>query len=202
MPYFIISFSVIMTKLILVTGTAGAGKSTILSMLSGARDGKIKVINLGTEMLEIAKSKFNLTDRDQVRLLDDATTISIRNSIMQKIIESKEDAIIDTHASVKQGRRYRPGFSIEELQKIRISAIIYIDATSEEVMERSLLDHTRVRAYATLAEIDEWRSVNISIISTFAVYLNIPIYIIYNQAGKQQEAAAEVDRITKEIIGG
>ena len=69
-------------------------------------------------------------------------------------------------------------------------------------MERSLLDHTRVRAYATLAEIDEWRSVNISIISTFAVYLNIPIYIIYNQAGKQQEAAAEVDRITKEIIGG
>jgi adenylate kinase len=187
-----------MTKLILVTGTAGAGKSTILSKLGE----NIKVINLGTEMMDIAKDKFNITDRDKIRTLSDKTTIEIRNAIMQKIIDSKEDAIIDTHASVKQGRRYRPGFSIDELQKIRISAIIYIDATSEEVLERSLNDHSRKRAYDTLAEIDEWRSVNISIISTFAVYLNIPIYIIYNQEGKQDEAAAEVGRITKEIIGG
>ena len=191
-----------MTKLILVTGTAGAGKSTILAKLSELNGNKLKVINLGTEMLEIAKDKFNITDRDKIRTLDDKTTIAIRNAIMQKVIESKEDAIIDTHASIKQGRRYRPGFSIDELQKIRISAIIYIDATSEEVLERSLSDHTRKRAYDTLAEIDEWRSVNISIISTFAVYLNIPIYIIYNQEGKQNEATEEADRIFKEIIGG
>lgn len=191
-----------MTKLILVTGTAGAGKSTILSKLSEKNNNRLKVLNLGTEMLDIAKDKFSITDRDQIRTLNDKTTIEIRNAIMQKVIDSKEDAIIDTHASVKQGRRYRPGFSIDELQKIRISAIIYIDATSEEVLERSLGDHTRKRAYDTIAEIDEWRSVNISIISTFAVYLNIPIYIIYNQEGKQDEAAEEVDRITKEIIGG
>lgn len=190
-----------MTKLILVTGTAGAGKSTILGLL-GEIDGKrIRIINLGTEMLDIAKEKHGVEGRDQLRLLADKTTISIRNDIMQRIINAKEDAIIDTHASVKQGRRYRPGFSIDELKKIRISAIIYIDATSEEVLERSLADKTRTRAYDTIAEIDEWRSVNISIISTFAVYLNIPIYIIYNKEGRQEEAAAEVGRITKEIIG-
>lgn len=190
-----------MTKLILVTGTAGAGKSTILSILSSIEDRKLRIINLGTEMLDIAKERFNISDRDKVRLLDDSTTIAIRNEIMQRIIGTKEDSIIDTHASIKQGRRYRPGFSIDELQKIRISAIIYIDATSEEVLERSLADKSRTRAYDTLAEIDEWRSVNISIISTFAVYLNIPIYIIYNKEGQQDEAAAEVHRITKEIIG-
>lgn len=191
-----------MTKLILVTGTAGAGKSTILAELSKVNGGKLKVINLGTEMLEIAKEKFNMTDRDQLRVIDDKTTIAIRNGIMQKIIESKEDAIIDTHASVKQGRRYRPGFSIDELQKIRISAIIYIDATSEEILQRSLNDHSRKRAYDTIPEIDEWRSVNISIISTFAVYLNIPIYIIYNQDGSLGKAVDEVNTITKEIVGG
>ena len=159
-----------MTKLILVTGTAGAGKSTILAELPKLGGDKLKVINLGTEMLEIAREKFNMTDRDQLRVIDDKTTIAIRNGIMQKIIDSKEDALIDTHASVKQGRRYRPGFSIDELQKIRISAIIYIDATSEEILQRSLSDHSRKRAYDTITEIDEWRSVNISIISTFAVY--------------------------------
>ena len=191
-----------MTKLILVTGTAGAGKSTILAGLSEMNEDKLKVINLGTEMLKIAREKFNIIDRDKVRTLDDATTISIRNSIMQEIIESKEDAIIDTHASVKQGRRYRPGFSIAELQKIRISAIIYIDATSEEVLARSMRDSGRKREYESSAEIDEWRTVNLAIISSFAVSLNIPIYIIYNQEGKQSQAAAEIDRITKEIIRG
>ena len=191
-----------MTKLILVTGTAGAGKSTILAELPKLGGDKLKVINLGTEMLEIAREKFNMTDRDQLRVIDDKTTIAIRNGIMQKIIDSKEDALIDTHASVKQGRRYRPGFSIDELQKIRISAIIYIDATSEEILQRSLSDHSRKRAYDTITEIDEWRSVNISIISTFAVYLNIPIYIIYNQDGALSKAVEEVHRITKEIVGG
>ena len=191
-----------MTKLILVTGTAGAGKSTILAELPKLGGDKLKVINLGTEMLEIAREKFNMTDRDQLRVIDDRTTIAIRNGIMQKIIDSKEDAIIDTHASVKQGRRYRPGFSIDELQKIRISAIIYIDATSEEILQRSLSDHSRKRAYDTITEIDEWRSVNISIISTFAVYLNIPIYIIYNQDGGLDTAVQEVNKIIKEITGG
>src|SRR5271170_2910053 len=156
-----------MTKLILVTGTAGAGKSTILSRVA-KEEKKVTVINLGTEMLNILKEKFNITDRDKIRTLDDKNTILVRNSILQKIIETKRDAIIDTHASVKQGRRYRPGFSIDELQKVRISAIIYIDATSEEILERSMQDNGRQRAYDTIAEIDEWRSVNISIISTFA----------------------------------
>lgn len=152
-------------------------------------------------MLNIAKETYKIKDRDDIRLLDDKTTIQLRNSIMQKIIESKSDTIIDTHASVKQGRRYRPGFSIDELKKVRISAIIYIDATSEEILQRSVNDGSRQRAYETVAEIDEWRSVNISIISTFAVYLNIPIYIIYNQHGKLEAASKEVLNIVREIIG-
>lgn len=190
-----------MTKLILFTGTPGAGKSTILNKITAnGGDKKFKTINLGTEMLNIAKAKFHINDRDEVRKLGDKDTIEIRNAIMQEIINSKQDTIIDTHASVKHGRRYRPGFSIDELQEIRISAIIYIDATSEEVLRRRLADTTRKRENDTIAEIDEWRSVNISIISTFAVYLNIPIYIIYNKEGRLEEAAEEVKKITKEVF--
>ena len=190
-----------MTKLILVTGTAGAGKSTVLSKIAELNAGKLRVINLGSEMLDVAKAKFGITDRDKLRLIDDKTTIAIRNEIMQRIISTKQDTIIDTHASIKKGRRYRPGFSIDELQKIRISAIVYIDATSEEILNRSKADSGRTRAYETVVEIDEWRGVNISIISTFAVYLNIPLYIIYNKNGEQGKTAEEVNKITREIIG-
>ena len=135
-----------MTKLILVTGTAGAGKTSILTRLSELNGNSIRVLNMGTEMMDMTREKYNITDRDQLRRMDDKTVISIRNAIMQKIIESKEDTIIDTHASVKQGRRYRPGFSIDELQRIRISAIIYIDTSSEEVLARSRIDPSRKRA--------------------------------------------------------
>jgi adenylate kinase len=191
---------VIITKLILFVGTAGAGKSSVLAKVMDSEK-KLKVVNLGSEMLSIMKEKYNTTDRDKIRLLDDKNTIAIRNSILQKIIDAKDDTIIETHASIKQGRRYRPGFSIEELQKVRISAIIYIDATSDEILQRSMKDTQRQRAYQNIAEVDEWRSVNISIISTFAVHLNIPIYIIYNQQGKLEETSSEVKGILHEIVG-
>ncbi len=189
-----------MTKLILLTGTPGAGKSTILNGISKP-SGRFKLLNMGNEMLDIMKEKLGITDRDRIRAIDDKSTILIRNEVMQKIIDEKQDAIIDTHASVKNGRRYRPGFSIAELEKIRISAIIYIDASSEEIFNRRKRDKTRVRENDTTAEIDEWRSVNISIISTFAVYLNIPIYIIYNKEGHSSEAINEVQAITQEFFG-
>ena len=191
-----------MTKLILVTGTAGAGKTSILTRLSELNGNSIRVLNMGTEMMDMTREKYNITDRDQLRRMDDKTVISIRNAIMQKISRI-QGGHHNRHPRLGEaGKEVQAGLFHRRVQKDKdrdnLHRYFLRGGTCQEP-DRSV---ARKRAYENSAEIDEWRSVNISIISTFAVYLNIPIYIIYNQEGKQDEAAAELDRITKEIIGG
>jgi adenylate kinase len=188
-----------MTKLILFVGTPGAGKSTILKAVSN-KEG-IKVINLGDELLKIAKEKFGILDREELGKLTNDDTKRQREMAFQKIIEGKADAIIDTHLSIKYGRRYLPGVTIAELEKIRIKAIIYIDAASQEIWDRRHSDTSKANRRNindSVAEIDEQRSINLAILSSCAIYLSIPIYIIYNGNGKLSEAASEVERIVEE----
>lgn len=188
-----------MTKLILVTGTPGAGKSTILDALSKKKP--INLINLGNVMLNIAKEKQGIQNREDLGRMTEEQIRQNREDAFAGIIEKKKDSIIDTHLTIKYGRRYVPGVTIEELQKIRIKAIIYVDATSKEIWARRHSDESKAdrrNMDDTEAEIDEQKAVNLAILSSCAIYLSIPIYIIYNSDGKVHEAEAELERIVKE----
>jgi adenylate kinase len=187
-----------MTKLIIFTGTPGSGKSTVLAEL--AKNG-VKVVNLGSEMLKVAQRK-GVTDRDKLRYMSDDDIIETRVEALKGIIEAKEDTIIDTHATVKQGSRYVPGLSITELTNIRIKAVVYIDATSKEVLRRRQNDTTRKREQETEGDIDEQRSVNIAIISAFALHYNIPIYIIDNKEDRVADTVNEISKIVAELFSG
>lgn len=189
-----------MTKLIIFTGTPGSGKSTVLSYLQSSG---VKIVNMGTEMQAVLAEKGQELDRDKLRLLSNEDTLKARMRVIKRIIDSKKDSIIETHASIKQGSRYIPGFSIEELKSIRVKGIVYIDATSEEILKRRKADKTRYRADlgATAAEIDEHRTVNIAILSAFALHLGIPLYIVANNEGGVEKTVKEVERIVKELFG-
>ncbi len=191
-----------MTKLIIVTGTPGAGKSTILGAL--AKKKLINLINLGNLMLDIAKDKYGIKGREDLGRMTGDQIKENREAAFADIIEKKKDAIIDTHLTIKYGRRYVPGFTIEELEKIRIKAMVYIDATAKEIWRRRHNDQSkfdRRNISDTEAEIDEQKSVNLAILSSCAIYLSIPIYIIYNSDGKVKEAEAELEKIVKEHFG-
>jgi adenylate kinase len=185
-----------MTKLILFVGTPGAGKSSLLKLVAPKAD--IKIINLGDELLKIAKERFGITNREDLGKLTNEDTRKQREMAFQTIIDQHQDAIIDTHLSVKYGRRYLPGVTIAELEKIRIKAIIYVDASSDEIWKRRHSDPAKMNRRNiddTIAEIDEQRGINLAILSSCAIYLSIPIYIIYNAEGKLEQAATEVEAI-------
>ncbi len=187
-----------MPKFIITTGTPGSGKSTILSKLDN-----INKISLADEMLRGAQNMANITgDRDKLHGLSDDEITAIRAEALKRIGGTSENAMIDTHASVKKGTRYVPGITTEGLGTLnKVGAILYIDATAQEIMARRKNDKTRVREDETVGEIEEQRIVNISLIAAFAFSLNVPVYIVHNQEGKAEEAVNEVKRIVKEILG-
>lgn len=188
-----------MTKLILFVGTPGAGKSTLLGELSKRRP--LSVVNLGDVMLQIAKERDGVDDREKLGTMGEEQIKKDREAAFKKIIDKKADTLIDTHLTIKYGRRYVPGVTIEELKRIRIKAIIYVDATAEEIWKRRHNDPSkggRRNIDDTVAEIDEQKAVNLAILSSCAIYLSIPIYIIYNSEGKIGEAEQELEKIVKE----
>ena len=156
-----------MTKLILVTGTPGAGKSTILDALGKKKP--INLINLGNVMLNIAEKKFGIKSREDLGRMSEEDIRQNREDAFAEIIANKKDSIIDTHLTIKYGRRYVPGVTIEELKGIRIKAIVYIDATAKEIWKRRHSDPSksdRRNISDTEAEIDEQKSVNLAILSS------------------------------------
>ena len=76
-----------------------------------------------------------------------------------------------------------------------------MDASSDDIIKRRMADSTRKREIEGPSEIDEQRSINLAIISTIALHLNIPIYILYNRDGMAKDVAEQVRTITKEIFG-
>ncbi len=188
-----------MTKLILFVGTPGAGKSTLLKELANRKH--INTVNLGDIMLQIAKQREGTDDREKLGVMPDEQIRKDRETAFNKIIEEGVDTVIDTHLSIKYGRRYVPGVTLKELEHIRIKAIIYIDATAKEIWARRHNDsakHVRRNIDDTEAEIDEQKAVNLAVLSSCAIYLSIPIYIIYNSDGKIEEAVSELEKIIKE----
>jgi adenylate kinase len=184
-----------------MTGTPGAGKSTILALYN-KKSKEVSITNLGTMMLKAAEEEHkNVKDRDRLRYMSDEDIIEVREKALSKIMSGSKNTIIDTHSSVKQGRRYVPGFSMKELGKMDIDAIIYIDASSDDIIKRRMSDSSRKREIEGPLEIDEQRSINLAIISTIALHLDIPIYILYNREGMAKEVAEQVKLITKEVFG-
>ncbi len=189
-----------MARLILVFGTQGAGKTTVLSGISSA-----KVVNVGNEMLKIFSKAFGITNRDQIRekaLTNYAYMVKVRNYILKKAGAMPGNVIVDTHATVKKGDAYELGLSFKDLDALKgkTAAIVYIDASDKDVFARRDKDSgSRKRERDTPAELQRHRNINLVLTSFFSLYLEVPIYIIENADGSLKESQKRVEEIIKEV---
>ncbi len=193
-----------MAKIVLIFGTPGAGKSSILNGLEQITHGMASKVNIGDEMLKIAQKEFGVEDRDSMRKLANYADISQRwrREILEKVIRQEGLVLIDTHASVKSESMLSPGLSFDDLALLKGStkAIVYVDASTAEIIARRQRDTTRKREQEPPEEIDLHRSINISMCSLFSAYLNIPLYVINNREGKLEETRNQLAKVLEGLV--
>ncbi len=187
-------------NIILVAGSPGAGKTTVLKEVGASFNSKI--INMGSMMLQVAQKLGYATDRDKLRFLDLKKFNEVRNKALDEIEKMDGNIIIDTHASVGENGRYLPGFPVSFLDHLgHVRGLVYIDATTRDIMSHRSADASRKREHDDEPTIDAQRLINISMLSFASAYLNVPFYVVINRHGDMQKTVEEIKGRIREVVG-
>ncbi len=185
---------------VIVTGTAGAGKTTLVERIRGYK--RTKVVNFGSIMEEIAKKKGYATSRDKVRYMSRKRQREVQRMAFKKVSGIGGNVVIDTHAAIKAGSMYFPGSPFMFLDALKgVVGFVHIDADTRDIMKRRSADRSRVREKEDAHQIDNDRIVEISIISAYSSKLNIPMYIIDNRQNRADEAVEALKDAISGIFG-
>ena len=176
--------------MIIVMGLPGAGKSTVLA---GALTPEITMLNWGTLMFEIAKEKFGISDRDQIRKLPVSQQKEVQAAVAEHLSTKSGKIVLDTHCSIKTPKGYLPGLPFDLLSKLKVEGLVLITAKPQEVFARRSNDPTRERSDdLTLEDVEEHDSMNRSLLASYAALCGCPAKIIYNAQGQVEAASAQL----------
>lgn len=181
--------------MIIIMGLPGAGKTTVL-------DGAKKLhpeythLNYGTLMFEIAKEKFKIENRDQIRTLTAKQQKTVQAEVGKRLAKEKGKVILDTHCSVLNPQKgfYLPGLPYSLLKGLSVDMLVLITGDIDEIAARRSNDQTRTRV-ANKDEIMAHDQHNRMLIAAYSALSGAPVKIIVNRNGKAEEAVKELGAI-------
>jgi len=182
-----------MSNVNIVVGLSGVGKSTVLEETILLAEKDYEIINYGDKMLEIAKEKDIVHNRDEMKNIDVDTYKDIQEKAANKIFEEAEDkeVIVDTHAAIKSPFGYIPGLPKWTIENLEPSKIIIIDAKAQDIVKRAETDSKgRKRdTKSSVEDVEEYREVAREMAASGAVLTGAYLQIIENKEGKVKETA-------------
>ncbi len=186
----------------IVMGLPGAGKTTVLKLFL-ERNPEFKVITYGDIMFEIAKQKFGIESRDDIRKkLSYNQQRKLQLEVEKQLIDiydREKNIILDTHCAVKTPYGYLPGLPLRLLSKLHVKGLVLITADYSEIIKRREKDKDiRKRDADSINELKEHDYVNRSMLSTYAVISGAPIIILDNSQGKLEGTVEKLERL---IVG-
>jgi adenylate kinase len=175
---------------IVVTGTPGVGKTTVLKKALERAPMGYSVVNYGDVMLGEARKR-GVNDRDALRQLPSEAQREIQLRAAEEIANNARSRgiIVDTHCTVKTPSGYLPGLPFWVLEALKPEKFVLLEAEPEEIMGRRVKDKSRVRDAEVLSEIGEHQLVNKAMAMAYAAFTGATVKIIKNNDNKLDEAA-------------
>ncbi len=174
--------------MIIVMGLPGAGKSTVLQV---AQEQGWTVINYGDLMMEIAREKHGVENRDSLRKLHAEKQKLIQKEVGEKLAkETRANVILDTHCSINTPGGYLPGLPYSFLSRWKVERLVLVTAPTKDVLGRRSKDKSRVRDEQTAESLQEHEQMNRSYLAAYSVLTGAPAVIINNADGKLKETQA------------
>lgn len=178
-------------SVIVVTGTPGAGKSTVLktALEMAARD--YVVVNYGDIMFETAAKAGLVENRDELRKLPSSTQKRIQRQAAEEIAEKAKNSsiIVDTHCTIKTPSGYLPGLPMWVLEALKPEKFVLIEAEPQEIIDRRRKDESRIRDAEVAAEIEEQQQADMAMSMAYAALTGATVKIIKNHDNQLEDAA-------------
>ncbi|MGQ9543445.1 MAG: adenylate kinase [Candidatus Bathyarchaeia archaeon] len=193
-----------MAKRIIVTGTTGVGKSTLLDELSRIAEEeniKVKIVNYGTVMNSLIEAAGYKLHRDMIRRQRLTLQRKIQLEAAEKIVEMNIDGVtvIDTHMAVRTMLGYLPGLPEQVLKTLNPNLIILIEAEPAEIDDRRRRDQDRLRIDDESDDVTSDLEWSRRMAAACSIIAGVPVKTVRNFEGQRLKAAREILNLIKEV---
>ncbi|MEE8358518.1 MAG: adenylate kinase [Candidatus Hydrothermarchaeales archaeon] len=183
-----------MMKVVVVTGTPGVGKTTVLNHSLEVVGGSYKVVNFGDVMIEVAKRDGIVEDRDDLRKQEPEVQKEIQRQAGKRIAEMalESNIIVDTHCTIKTPKGYLPGLPVWVLEELRPDTIILVEADPADIVSRRVGDPTRTRDAEDISMLTEHQEINRAIAVAYSVLTGATVKLVKNNTDMLDDAAEDM----------
>ena len=185
-------------KVVIVTGIPGVGKTTVIDtavdMVKKQHNEDVLMLNIGTEMFEVAKKQGLIEDRDQLRRMSTANQREVQRLAGEAIAEKAKAArvIVDTHTLIQTNNGFLIGLPEWVVRPIQPKTVVLVEADPNKIAGRRSTDETRTRDAQLTDEIDTHQRMCRAAAVSVGTITGATVRIIKNREGKVEEAASEL----------
>ncbi|MHA2072006.1 MAG: adenylate kinase [Candidatus Thorarchaeota archaeon] len=185
-------------NVVIVTGIPGVGKTTVINtavqMVKDEHSEDVLILNIGTEMFEIATERGLIKDRDELRKMPTTMQREVQRLAGEAIAKKAKTArvIVDTHTLIQTKNGFLIGLPEWVSKAIQPKTVVLVEADPEKIADRRTSDETRTRDAQLTDEIDAHQRMCRAAAVSVGTITGATVRIIKNREGKVEEAASEL----------
>lgn len=184
-------------NVVIVTGIPGVGKTTVINTAVEQvkeRSGEdVLILNIGTEMFEVATKEGHVKDRDELRKLPTSIQREVQRKAGEAIAEkAKGKTIVDTHTLIQTNNGFLIGLPEWVVTAINPKTMVLVEADSEKIAGRRTRDETRTRDAQAVIDIQIHQEMCRAAAVSVGTITGATVRIIKNREGLVEEAASEL----------